>query len=130
MRVVDSSERLGPPALCFLCETSPQREFGVHVVDTERDFNPPALSHLSGNKYLCERCIDEAAHLLGFVRSDEIDTANNALNNARRSLAQFSEFAKSLSQDITEGLEEVLQVLPSQLSATPKSDKVQKKENK
>jgi hypothetical protein len=89
MRVVSDQERLAPPALCFICETSPIREGErPNVVDTQRDFNPPALSHLSGRKYICERCVDEAAHLLGYVRTDELETAQNMMDQARASLGQ------------------------------------------
>ena len=125
MRILPEGERLPAPSLCFICETSPQREAGVNVVQTFRQFNPPALSHLSGEKLLCERCVEEAARLLGFVRSDDVDLANRKLAEANLKFAQVNELVKSLAKGITDSVGDVT-VTP--LEVIEKSPDVVKKE--
>ena len=126
MRVVPEGERLAPPSLCFICETSPQREVGVNVVDTQRQFNPPTLSHLAGTKFICERCVEEAARLLGFTRSDDVELANTRLEAANRLIAETQVHVASLANGIKEVLNSV-ELNP--IEKTRKSpDVVEKKE--
>lgn len=100
MRVVPEQERLVPPFLCFICETHPQREAGVLVVDTGFNFDPPAQNPLTGRKLVCGRCVAEMANLLGFRSSSEVDDARRALEDARRFLQPIHSAVKSLAQDI------------------------------
>lgn len=100
MRVVPDEERLVPPFICFLCETSPQREAGVHVVDTQRNFDPPAPSPLKGRKLVCERCVEEMANLLGFRNGEQVDDAKAKLDAARAALEPIQHVIQSLAADI------------------------------
>jgi hypothetical protein len=100
MRVIPEQERLAPPFLCFLCETSPQREVGVLVVDTQLNFDPPAHTPLNGRKLVCERCVAEMANLLGFRTASEVDDAQRALDDARSFLQPIQTQVKSLADDI------------------------------
>lgn len=124
MRVVAENERLAPPSLCFICEQSPIRDQALgNVVDTQRDFNPPALSHLSGRKYICERCADEAARLLGYVKEAEIDAAQVALTKARQDVEALVTYVQSLSTAIGERVTDVLSVFPAPTFNTVQRDK-------
>lgn len=126
MRVVAENERLAPPHLCFICEQSPIRDqANGNVVDTQRDFNPPALSHLSGRKYICERCADEAARLLGYIKSDDVDAAQTTLTNARQSIEQLTVYVQTLASEVGDRVGDVLNMLPNApLLSTPKSENV------
>lgn len=100
MRVVNEDERLVPPFLCFICETHPQREAGILVVDTQLNFDPPAPTPLSGRKLICSRCVGELANLLGFRDTDQVDDAVRALKEARDALMPLQGVIRSLANDI------------------------------
>jgi hypothetical protein len=59
------------PAICFLCENSPQQE-AMKVVDTRREFNPQGLSALSGRKYFCQGCCEDLGAAMGMVKKEEL----------------------------------------------------------
>lgn len=100
MRVFNKEERLVPPFLCFICETSPQREAGVHVIDTGWNFDPPAQTPLNGRKLVCERCVAAMANLLGYRSTDQVDEAVTALKDARDLLMPLQGVIRSLASDI------------------------------
>jgi hypothetical protein len=112
MRVVPEQEQLVPPFLCHICETSPQREAGIDVIDTGWNFDPPALTPLNGRKLVCGRCVAEMANLLGFRTSDEVDRAKKALEDARRFLQPIQGQVASLAQDISTRMDKLYN-LPS-----------------
>jgi hypothetical protein len=107
MRVVPEQEQLVPPFLCFICETSPQREAGILVVDTGWNFDPPAANPLKGRKLVCERCVAQMANLLGFRSSAEVDDAKTALEDARRFLQPLQGQVASLAQDISNRMDHI-----------------------
>jgi hypothetical protein len=100
MRVFGEQERLPLPERCFICETHPQREAGVLLVDTGLNFQPTAPNPLKGRKILCSRCVSEAANLLGFRTSEEVDEARDTLEAARRFLQPIQNTVQSLAKDI------------------------------
>lgn len=102
MRVFGDGERLVPPFLCHLCETHPQREAGVDVVDTGWNFDPPAPTPLNGRKMVCSRCVTEMANLLGMRTAEQVDDAKKALDDARKFLQPVQHQIESLAADISE----------------------------
>lgn len=107
MRVIGEQERLPNPERCFICETHPQREAGVLLVDTGVNFDPPAHNPLRGRKLLCSRCVEEAAGLLGFRSSAEVDDARTALNQARDALKPIQAVVQSLAVDIDQRVDKL-----------------------
>lgn len=125
MRVIPEAERLQPPFLCFLCETHIQREAGVRVIDTGRDFDPAAPVHLKGRKVVCERCVDEAARLLGYVKSEDVDMADKALQELREHTLKILPLVQGLEEDIKQRLLIIGDFAPR---ARTQADKVIKEE--
>jgi hypothetical protein len=106
MRVIPQSERLNPPFICFICESSPPRD-AIDVVDSGYDFNPAFLTSISGEKYLCARCVEAAAKVLGFVQTDELDTAKKALEDLRAELLGTFDMIANLASSITDRVRSV-----------------------
>lgn len=73
------------PSVCFVCEHA---DHNRQYVDTFRSFDPPGLTSLTGRKYLCSWCAQEAVDALGthvprelYERSQEAHlAAEEALN--------------------------------------------------
>lgn len=107
MRVVSDGERLVPPFLCHLCETHPQRENGVYVIDTGWNFDPPAPTPLNGRKLVCSRCVEAMANLIGWRSADEVDEAKRVLEEARQKLKPIQEVVESLAADIGERMQHI-----------------------
>ena len=101
MRVIGEQETLPAPHVCFICETSPQREAGVLVVDSGFSFNPHVVHPLKGAKLICERCVQEAANLLGYRDGDEVDAARKAIDDARAYLQPLQNTIQSLAEDLS-----------------------------
>jgi hypothetical protein len=101
-RVIRDDERLPQPFVCFICETSPQREAGVDVVDTGHNFEPSAPVHITGRKLICSRCVQEFANLLGFRTADEVETILSSVKDARAQLQETQNFISSLAVNISE----------------------------
>lgn len=102
MRVVPDEENLHNQGRCFICESFLDRanDRGLKVIDTGRYFDPVYHTDLVGEKYLCSRCVEDAAHLLGFVTSDEAAEAKQALEEARRLMIPLQERVVSLTDEI------------------------------
>lgn len=87
------------PAVCFICEASPDGKW----VDCVRDWEPNGFTHLNGRKYLCEGCITQAGKAIGLVEPEVYEAAcenkDAALNRADDlaiRLASFEDFAKAV----------------------------------
>lgn len=130
MRVFGEQERLPNPERCFICETHPQREAGVLLVDTGFNFQPTAPNPLRGRKILCSRCVSEAANLLGFRSSDEVDEARAVLNDARDALRPIQAVVQSLAVDIDQRVSKLFNLPALDVTETSPVVKAQKeKEN-
>lgn len=66
----EPSRPLLSPAVCFICENSPSQD-AHRVIDTRREFNPEALTRLSGRKYICEPCATEMGGAMGLVSPEQ-----------------------------------------------------------
>lgn len=66
----EPSRPLLSPAVCFICENNPSQE-EHRVIDTRREFNPEALTRLSGRKYICEPCATEMGSAMGMVSATD-----------------------------------------------------------
>lgn len=60
MRVLERTEDLQAPGVCFLCEQLPNGT--VKVVDTGMHFAQEKWVHLAGRKYVCTSCIQGLVH--------------------------------------------------------------------
>jgi hypothetical protein len=118
MRVVGDEETLDRPAQCFLCETSPVRE-EHHVVDTERRFNPVQATPLNGRKYVCERCVDELARLLGYIKSEEAELATARVDEVAQKVKEFEAFLKDEVAQITANLPNVEALTSDKVKPVP-----------
>ncbi len=128
MRVIGESEQLPAPQRCFICETHPQREYGVLLVDTGFNFDPPAPTPITGRKIVCSRCVQELANLLGYRDSDQVDEAKTALEDARRFLQPLQSTVQSLAFEIGERVDKLFN-LPN-IEQTETSPVVKEKREK
>lgn len=103
MRIVPKEETLHGTGVCFICESFIDRENNptLQAIDTNRDFDPPFQHPLVGTKYLCSLCSEDAAHLLGYVTTEEVVEAKTALEEARRLAIPLQERIVSLTDDIS-----------------------------
>jgi hypothetical protein len=103
------------PSVCFICESVPME---TPFVDTLRNFTPPGLTPLNGRKYLCETCVNEAAHALGLYDEVQARAEGHAellateLANTTEKLAAFEQL-----QALVDGL----------TNPTPVEDKTEEK---
>src|SRR5690348_13482700 len=74
MFLIPKGTDLFAPALCCICELSPEED----VVDTAREnqYMPP--SPLTGRKYICATCIRAAALVIDMVTGAELAEAQDA----------------------------------------------------
>ena len=130
MRVFGEQERLPLPERCFICETHPQREAGVLLVDTGFSFQPTAPNPLRGRKILCSRCIQESANLLGMRTSEEVDDARTALNAARDYLKPLQNEVQSLAVAIDQRVNKLFNLPAIEgVETSPEVGKAKEKES-
>lgn len=101
MRVFGDEERLPAPYKCFLCETHIDREgAGTLAVDVQKNFMPPAVTGLNGRKFVCSRCVEELARLLGYVKSDEVDQWKADVEASKAQFVRFGEFIEGFANEL------------------------------
>lgn len=102
MRIVSNGETLHGQGKCFICEAYLDRQGNPNLIaiDTDRDFDPPFQHPLVGTKYLCNLCVEDAAHLLGYATSEEVVEAKTALEEARRLAIPLQELTVSYTDEI------------------------------
>lgn len=75
MRVLEKTEDLQIPGVCFLCEQLPDFKSGtVKVIDTGMHFAQEKYVHLAGRKYVCESCLQGLVNAVmdySFTHEDE-----------------------------------------------------------
>jgi hypothetical protein len=70
--------------MCFICETSPDDGY----IDTLYVFDPGGFTYLNGRKFVCHKCAEQMARLIGFAKSaalkkkvEELESSNNLLQS-------------------------------------------------
>ncbi len=98
------------PNICFICESGASEQLldsGIGFIDTGRSFNAGAPTQLSGRKYICTSCVDDAAKQLGYSKIEALDTVKAELVVAKAKLERFTaevkSFAGSLKHTVEKG---------------------------
>lgn len=89
MQEVPAEVQLQAPNICIICEERPDRNFGIRVVDTFREFAPPAITNINGRKYVCENCVNELGRILGLVPADAVRETKQRSVEIRGQLGEF-----------------------------------------
>lgn len=102
MQVLQLGTPLAPPNCCFICQQYWGEESKTHMIDTLREFEPAAITPLTGRKYVCEHCAKEMADLLDYVPKSVYNVLYENYNDAMDKLEFYEERDNDLKalQDI------------------------------
>lgn len=74
------------PSLCIVCEMKPPE---VKWIDTLYNFECGIPTPITGRKYLCEVCVQDAARCLEYINKKELDEQSEKLQFTEREFASF-----------------------------------------
>jgi hypothetical protein len=97
MQVTDRFNLL-PPGICIVCETQPDGD----VIDTLVQHRTGVASHLNGRKYVCGRCVEQMANLMGFESGTAVKQSKIDADYAQKQLAMFRQRVVDLAEGFVE----------------------------
>lgn len=89
---------LARPNVCFICETTPPID--SKVIDTERFYDPGYQTRLGGEKYVCEKCVNQMASFFEFASADRVHIAEHQANQDRLILRGLKWRLDALFEDL------------------------------
>lgn len=91
--MVMKQEELEAPGVCFLCETAmPQLEYFDTGFQANMDWD-----YMGGTKYVCQSCFDRQAEFWGYVASNQIELAEQAIVKAK---AEVTDLYNTLQESL------------------------------
>lgn len=116
MQIRQTGEPLPQPNVCFICQSAFTAAAGETrpIVDTMRDFEPAAITPLTGRKLVCADCVHTMATLLGYLSPEDHTSILDELDKLQERLrSKVEEIVSDKLHDVRAALESALRDLSS-----------------